>query len=260
MEGPVSINRVDDESPEELNSPEAFDCPICQEVFKTPIRTQTCKHVFCKNCFVAAVRTQGPHCPMCRGPVTENERRATDIHRQMKEKQGKCRACSTVIFFSKMRSHYKYCRLYKEEYGAPPATPVESRAQGIYVGITQATAADGLLSGNSAQPQAIENGSLETTFICPYCHQSGFTDMALVQHCNSNHFGDLTRVVCPICVAMPYGNPNYFSRNFISHLHQRHRISYGHYMNIHQDEDEQLQAAIHVSIEEWNASSLWITC
>ncbi|MGH0128660.1 UNVERIFIED_CONTAM: hypothetical protein FKN15_035738 [Acipenser sinensis] len=123
-----------------------------------------------------------------------------------------------------MRSHYKYCRLYKEEYGAPPATPVESRAQGIYAGITQATASDGLLSGNSAQPQATENGSLETTFMCPYCHQSGFTDMALVQHCNFNHFRDLTRV------------------------------------NIHQDEDEQLQAAIHVSIEEWNASSLWITC
>ncbi|XP_041098338.1 meprin A subunit beta-like [Polyodon spathula] len=64
MEGPACINREDDESPEELNSTEAFDCPICQEVFKTPIRTQTCKHV-----------------------------------------------------------------LYKEEYGPPPATPVEPRAQ-----------------------------------------------------------------------------------------------------------------------------------
>ncbi|XP_041103629.1 E3 ubiquitin-protein ligase RNF138-like isoform X2 [Polyodon spathula] len=259
IEGPVSIEREDDESLEELNSPEVFDCPICQEVFKTPIRTQTCKHVFCKNCFVAAVRTQGPHCPMCRGPVRENERRATDIHRQMKEKQGKCRACSTVIFFSKMRSHYKYCTLYKEEYGTPPSTPVVPRAQAIYAGITQATTADGFQSENSAQPQAPENGSLETTFVCPYCHQSGFTDMALVQHCNYNHCGDLTHVVCPICVAMPYGNPSYFSRNFMSHLHQRHRISYGHYMNIHQDEDVQLQSAIHLSIEEWNASFHWIT-
>ncbi|KAB0375227.1 hypothetical protein FD755_013719 [Muntiacus reevesi] len=42
---------------------DAFFCPICQEVFKTPIK-----------CFLTAMRESRIHCPFCRGNVTRRER------------------------------------------------------------------------------------------------------------------------------------------------------------------------------------------
>uniref|UniRef100_A0A4W5KF84 E3 ubiquitin-protein ligase RNF138 n=1 Tax=Hucho hucho TaxID=62062 RepID=A0A4W5KF84_9TELE len=113
---------------------EDYDCPICQDVLKTPIRTRDCRHVFCKNCFRLAVRAQGPHCPLCRGPVSETEKRATDVQQQMRERKGQCRACGTTTFLSKMRVHYKSCRKYLEEYGTPldaPPPPVTPTTQEV---------------------------------------------------------------------------------------------------------------------------------
>uniref|UniRef100_A0A4W5KZ61 E3 ubiquitin-protein ligase RNF138 n=1 Tax=Hucho hucho TaxID=62062 RepID=A0A4W5KZ61_9TELE len=115
-------------------SEEDYDCPICQDVLKTPIRTRDCRHVFCKNCFRLAVRAQGPHCPLCRGPVSETEKRATDVQQQMRERKGQCRACGTTTFLSKMRVHYKSCRKYLEEYGTPldaPPPPVTPTTQEV---------------------------------------------------------------------------------------------------------------------------------
>ncbi|XP_041696970.1 E3 ubiquitin-protein ligase RNF138-like [Coregonus clupeaformis] len=115
-------------------SEEDYDCPICQDVLRTPIRTRNCRHVFCKDCFRLAVRAQGPHCPLCRGPVSETEKRAADVQQQMRERKGQCRACGTTKFLSKMRVHYKSCRKYLEEYGTPldaPPPPVTPATQEV---------------------------------------------------------------------------------------------------------------------------------
>lgn len=56
-----------------------------------------CPPRFCKNCFRLAVRAQGPHCPLCRGPVSETEKRAIDVQQQMRERKGQCRACGTTV-------------------------------------------------------------------------------------------------------------------------------------------------------------------
>uniref|UniRef100_A0A8C7IEL2 E3 ubiquitin-protein ligase RNF138 n=1 Tax=Oncorhynchus kisutch TaxID=8019 RepID=A0A8C7IEL2_ONCKI len=93
------MNNIWDAAERSLDScsEEDYDCPICQDVLKTPIRTRNCRHVFCKNCFRLAVRAQGPHCPLCRGPVSETEKRAIDVQQQMRERKGQCRACGTTV-------------------------------------------------------------------------------------------------------------------------------------------------------------------
>nr|XP_015195014.1 PREDICTED: E3 ubiquitin-protein ligase RNF138-like isoform X1 [Lepisosteus oculatus] len=219
-----------------------FDCPICQEVFKTPIRTKTCKHVFCKHCFVAAVRACGPHCPMCRGPVSEDEKRATDVARRMRTRRGRCRACGSCSVFSQMRRHYKYCRKYREEYG----NPVVPRAQGTVSGGAQSTATIRNLTAVHDHRPVLGPESMSMTYSCPYCQQPGLSDMSLVQHCRGNHVGNPAPVVCPICAATSWGNPSYYSTNFIGHLNQRHRFSYDNYTNTRVDED----ALFHLAVEQ----------
>ncbi|KAJ8268403.1 hypothetical protein COCON_G00135750 [Conger conger] len=249
--GPT-VNRINTEGALE-DSSDVFDCPICHDVFKTPIRTRTCQHVFCQSCFRTAVRTQGPHCPLCRGPVSEREKRAEDIVQRMRETRGPCRACGSSTLYSKMRTHYKYCPAYIDEYGLPAASRNVQRAQNGSANGPQPIPPIGNSPALHVRHLSSSTGSsvsnrATATYSCPYCQQQGLSDMALVQHCATSHTGDLTPVVCPICVATSWGDPNYCSQNFIGHLMARHRYSYDIYMNVHDDEDTQLHLAIQHSI------------
>ncbi|CAE7705160.1 RNF114 [Symbiodinium necroappetens] len=62
---------------------------------------------------------------------------------------------------------------------------------------------------------------------------------ALLEHCKAKHQGPRgpTSAVCPICAAMPWGDPSYVSRNFISHLELRHRCDYAVLTDFDVDEE-----------------------
>ncbi|XP_029417346.1 E3 ubiquitin-protein ligase RNF138 isoform X3 [Nannospalax galili] len=209
-----------------------FYCPVCQEVFKTPVRTAACQHVFCRKCFLTAMRESGIHCPLCRGNVSRRERaypeRALDLENIMRKLSGSCRCCAKKIKFYRMRHHYKSCKKYQDEYGVSSSVIPNFK-------ISQ----DSIGNSSSGHP----------TFKCPLCQESNFTRQRLLDHCNSNHLFQMVPVTCPICVSLPWGDPSQITRNFVSHLNQRHQFDYGEFVNLQLDEETQYQTAVEESFQ-----------
>ncbi|KAM4689457.1 E3 ubiquitin-protein ligase RNF138-like [Discoglossus pictus] len=108
-------------SPDYLD--EDFYCPVCQEVLQTPVKTINCEHIFCRKCFLTAMKTSGAHCPLCRSPVKKKERfvptRAANIEAEMRTRSGHCKCCGKLVKYHLMRRHYKTCWEYQEEFGTP---------------------------------------------------------------------------------------------------------------------------------------------
>uniref|UniRef100_A0A8B9XYJ2 E3 ubiquitin-protein ligase RNF138 n=1 Tax=Bos mutus grunniens TaxID=30521 RepID=A0A8B9XYJ2_BOSMU len=340
-----------------------FYCPVCQEVLKTPVRTAACQHVFCRKCFLTAMRESGIHCPLCRGNVTRRERacpeRALDLENIMRKFSGSCRCCAKQIKFYRMRHHYKSCKKYQDEYGVSSLIPnfqisqdsvgnskrsetsasdnIETyqentgfcrkcfltamRESGIHCPLCRGNvtrreracperALDlenimrkfsgscrccakqikfyrmrhhyksckkyqdeyGVSSlipnfqisqdsvGNSKRSETSASDNIETyqentgssghpTFKCPLCQESNFTRQRLLDHCNSNHLFQIVPVTCPICVSLPWGDPSQVTRNFVSHLNQRHQFDYGEFVNLQLDEETQYQTAVEESFQ-----------
>lgn len=65
------------------------------------------------------------------------------------------------------------------------------------------------------QPQA---------FTCPLCGKMGFTEGTLQEHVSSTHLEPSPyELVCPICAALPGGDPNLVTDDFAAHLMLEHR-------------------------------------
>uniref|UniRef100_A0A1B6CD46 E3 ubiquitin-protein ligase KCMF1 n=1 Tax=Clastoptera arizonana TaxID=38151 RepID=A0A1B6CD46_9HEMI len=61
------------------------------------------------------------------------------------------------------------------------------------------------------------------SFTCPYCGKMGFTESALQEHVSSDHPETSFEVVCPVCAALPGGDPNLVTDDFAGHLTLEHR-------------------------------------
>ncbi|XP_071946853.1 E3 ubiquitin-protein ligase KCMF1-like [Antedon mediterranea] len=70
-----------------------------------------------------------------------------------------------------------------------------------------------------------ESITLEQTqaFTCPYCGKMGFTEITLQEHVTSDHADSSQEVVCPVCAAVPGGEPNLVTDDFAAHLTLEHR-------------------------------------
>ncbi|NWS34980.1 KCMF1 ligase, partial [Polioptila caerulea] len=61
------------------------------------------------------------------------------------------------------------------------------------------------------------------SFTCPYCGKMGYTETSLQEHVASEHAETSTEVICPICAALPGGDPNHVTDDFAAHLTLEHR-------------------------------------
>ncbi|NXL90715.1 KCMF1 ligase, partial [Alectura lathami] len=61
------------------------------------------------------------------------------------------------------------------------------------------------------------------SFTCPYCGKMGHTETSLQDHITSEHAETSTEVICPICAALPGGDPNHVTDDFAAHLALEHR-------------------------------------
>lgn len=67
------------------------------------------------------------------------------------------------------------------------------------------------------------NGEQPQSFTCPYCKKMGFSDTGLYDHVSAEHTETALEVVCPLCAALPGGDPNLVTDDFSGHLTLEHR-------------------------------------
>lgn len=62
------------------------------------------------------------------------------------------------------------------------------------------------------------------SFTCPYCGKLGFSESTLLEHVTTtDHVDTGLEIVCPICAALPGGDPNLVTDDFVGHLTLEHR-------------------------------------
>ncbi|BFZ19888.1 hypothetical protein BsWGS_22927 [Bradybaena similaris] len=202
-----------------------FKCAICMECFTQPCRTHPCQHVYCLECVQNLHSQSNPHCPQCRCDI-QCVMPARDVELQMSHCHILCTECNILVPALSLKQHRVVC---------PGVDRLKAAA-------TQ--------SVHRRAGAASSMGPNRSTFKCPYCDQSNLLCYQLIEHCNAAHSTCATKVVCPICASMPWGDQNLKSSNFIRHLNMRHKFEYDTYVDYDQDDDAMLQAALQASLQD----------
>ncbi|XP_071958403.1 E3 ubiquitin-protein ligase RNF166-like [Antedon mediterranea] len=200
-----------------------FTCAICLEIYIKPVKIQ-CGHVFCTGCISDDSQLASPKCSLCRevyNPV--KTRKDKELEKKMDKTKRNCSGCQKKFSLSKLNVHMSTCAKLAVNSGLHQFQPI----------------------AKTNQKHEVVNRS---TFKCPYCGARNLDCEGLRKHCNQMHKNDTAPVTCPICASMPWGDPNYKSSDFLSHLNMRHKFEYGTYVDFHNNEDEVLRQVLEQSL------------
>ncbi|MFT7804913.1 uncharacterized protein LOC108937594 [Arapaima gigas] len=259
------------------------ECPVCKDVMREPVKIAACKHTFCRSCLMRSLEDR-PHCPLCRGNVSGDIRPTAAYNPGGAAQQVRRRrpAVNTemVTFLSGDPVPHRFPEPYRAHWfqanapppaieqtlpwhqavagaqGGPPVVAPRSVFSQPPIPPSSADPREENLSeilevmqflGNSSQSS---QNSSAMVFSCPYCQEGGLDELDLVDHCNSHHPYDPTPVVCPVCAALPYGDPSYCSRDFIGHLNLRHCFYKQDFMDVHQGDAMNEQAVLWESFKK----------
>ncbi|NXL68761.1 RN166 protein, partial [Chordeiles acutipennis] len=186
---------------------------------------------FCGECLQPCLQVPSPLCPLCRMPFDPKKvEKASSVEKQLSSYKAPCRGCSKKV-----------------------TLPGEGCPSPSCAGTASFDCRESIqtLPGGSELILALfSNIPNRSTFVCPYCGARNLDQQELVKHCMENHRNDPNKVVCPVCSAMPWGDPSYKSANFLQHLLHRHKFSYDTFVDYNIDEEAALQAALALSLSE----------
>lgn len=248
-----------------------FMCNICQTLMTNPYRPRSCKHSFCKGCLT---KVQDRLCPVCRRPFGPQDIIPDDrLRNTIQSMKYQCDTCRDQFKVTDYETHSMYCSSDSASYSsrslqsAPSVRTVRSGLVttskggagpgagaygGAYAGASGGAGATVMTtSRSSASIAGAQRGYAAAnryTFTCPYCHAANLDSNDLIEHCNADHKDDEKNMVCPICVSMPWGNPNQHSVDFITHLNVRHRFDYDKFVSFDLTDQEQLAEALRTSL------------
>ncbi|CAG9310917.1 RNF166 [Blepharisma stoltei] len=194
-----------------------FQCVICLGVLVSPVFHEACRKYFCSTCINQFMRNSHD-CPYCRGLLSSSSVLPDpNLSEQISITEFTCN-CGAKMPYSGYNNHMGECTSIRAlikhavETTEKPPVPVVNR----------------------------------WTFKCPSCDQRNLDRQGLLDHYSQRHRGKSG--VCPICSAMPWGDPNYVSSNLNSHLQSRHKYDTDTYTDYSMDDDAILQKVLQDSL------------
>lgn len=202
-----------------MQVPEEFRCCVCLSAPERALFTG-CPHRVCVQC---AESGNLRACPVCRAELPADRPIDEAFAGRIAQAVIKCE-CGADVPVREAEGHT--CEQTKKR--KRPEAPV--------------------VAESGRRPPAAPNRS---TFACPLCEERNLTSQGLMEHCERVHVGSgrgPIPAVCPICLAMPWGDPSYVSRDFLSHLRLRHRCDYTVLTDFEADEEAMLRRAMRDSL------------
>ena len=203
-------------------------------------------------------------CPLCRtrAPFSDVVP-AKELVAELSLNATDCEACGEWVLLSALKAHRGQC--------AARATEAAREAETAHAQWTLRVRALRGTQGTQTQatPELDTNEPTyqnRSTFTCPLCIEDGTVVTgtedhpgchldagSLVRHLET-HTGDANgerrAATCPICVAMPWGDPSYVSRDIAAHVRLRHMYDVTLFSDLEQGEEAGLQLALVASLGE----------